>query len=52
MKHLMMMIRVQDAYEQFYSHSNVSSGVKSLWTTLDSGLVQKIFAMGSPAEVS
>ena len=50
MRHLMiliMMIRVQNAYEQLYSHSNVSGVVKSLWTTLDSSLVQKIFAMGS-----
>ena len=36
MKHLVilnMMIKVQNAYEQIYSHSNVSSGVKRLRTT-------------------
>ena len=41
------MIMVQNADDLFYSHSNASSGVKSLLTTLDSGLVQKIFSMGS-----
>ena len=52
MKHLVMMIGVQDDYELFCSHSNVSSGVKSLWTTLDSGLVQKILQWAPTAEVS
>ena len=50
LKHLVIIIMmgmVQNACEQFCSHSNVLSGVKSLWTTLDSGLVQKTSAMCS-----
>ena len=40
---LITMIRVQNGYELFYSHSNVSR----VWKVLDSSLVGKMFTMSS-----